>query len=233
MPRYENRSPVPSFLRGPGAFRSLPFGLFILLMASEPVLAGILPAGFDHRWLYGVRSALVLVLLLFLWYRFEELRTATKASPMEWGLGAGVGVLIFVLWIFLDFPPLAFEAKEGFDPTVDGRISLGLAATRLAGAALVVPVMEELFWRSFILRYLASTNFLKVDPRTVGWMPFLVSSAVFASEHRLWFAGFLAGLAYAWLYRRSGNLWIPILAHAVTNALLGAWVLRTASWWFW
>ena len=58
-------------------------------------------------------------------------------------------------------------------------------------------------------------------------------SVLFATEHRLWFAGLLAGLAYGWLYKRSGNLWVPIVAHALTNALLAAYVLATGSWSFW
>jgi membrane protease YdiL (CAAX protease family) len=42
-----------------------------------------------------------------------------------------------------------------------------------------------------------------------------------------------AGLAYGGLYMRSGTLWSPILAHAVTNLMLGVWVVATASWSFW
>lgn len=222
-----------SLLRHPGVHRSIPFGVFILLMASEPFLETLLPAAIDPRWLYGIRSVLVLGLLLLLWRHYTELIEPNNVPAADWLLGIGVGVAVFVLWIYLDIQPIAFAAKDGFDPTVQGRISVGMAVQRLAGAALVVPVMEELFWRSFILRFLQHPTFLKVDPRKVGWVPILVSSAVFASEHRLWFAGLLAGLAYAWLYRRSGNLWVPILSHAVTNAVLGAYVLATASWWFW
>ena len=103
----------------------------------------------------------------------------------------------------------------------------------LAGAALVVPIMEELFWRSFIMRWLQRATFLSVDPSSVGWKALLISSALFASEHRLWFAGLLAGLAYGWLYKRSGNLWVPTVSHAVTNALLGIYVLATGMWMYW
>jgi len=61
----------------------------------------------------------------------------------------------------------------------------------------------------------------------------LVSSLIFGFEHTLWFAGILAGLAYAWLYRASGSFWPAIVAHAVTNGMLGVWVLHTVSWQFW
>ena len=93
--------------------------------------------------------------------------------------------------------------------------------------------MEELFWRSFIMRWLAKPRFLGVDPKAIGWMPLLVSSTLFATEHHRWLAGLLAGFAYGWLYVRTGTLWVPVIAHAVTNALLGVWVLQTGPWTFW
>ena len=52
-------------------------------------------------------------------------------------------------------------------------------------------------------------------------------------EHGLWFAGIVAGLAYALLYRRSGNLWAAIIAHSITNLLLGCWVVYSGNWQFW
>ena len=171
--------------------------------------------------------------LVVLWSQYTEFREGPSATTTDWALGFGVGVVVFFLWINLDFKPLSLAPGEGFDPRVDGRIDLGLAAVRLAGAALVVPIMEELFWRSFIMRWLQHAKFLSVGPGSVGWKALLISSALFASEHRLWFAGLLAGLAYGWLYKRSGNLWVPTVSHAVTNALLGIYVLATGMWVFW
>jgi CAAX prenyl protease-like protein len=108
-----------------------------------------------------------------------------------------------------------------------------MAALRLAGLALVVPVMEELFWRSFILRWIENHDFLSVSPRSVGARAFLIVTVLFALEHDHWFAGAVAGMAYNWLYMRSGNLWVAIASHAVTNACLGVWVLYTEQWQFW
>jgi hypothetical protein len=104
---------------------------------------------------------------------------------------------------------------------------------RLAGAALVVPLMEELFWRSFLLRWVQSQQFLDLAPVQIGLRAILISSVLFGLEHNLWLAGIVAGLAYAWLYRASGNLWPPIIAHAITNLILGVWVLSTGNWQFW
>ena len=108
-----------------------------------------------------------------------------------------------------------------------------LALLRLAGLALVVPVMEELFWRSFLLRWLERRDYLVVAPRSVGARALLITSAVFALEHTRWLAGGIAGLAYRALYMRSGNLWVPIVAHTITNGALVVWVLHTQNWYYW
>lgn len=209
-----------------------PFALFIVLMALEPILADRVEPFLDPRWLYAVRSGLTALLLLALWSRYTELRE--RRSPRAgWALGVAVGVAVFLLWIALDLPLLTFGDPDPFDPRVDGRIHWGLALTRVAGAALVVPVMEELFWRSFLMRWLERPAFRAVDARTVGWKPLVISAGIFALEHRLWFAGLLAGLLYGELYRRTGDLRVVIAAHAVTNAALGVYVLATGRYAFW
>ena len=217
----------------PGLTRSLPFGLYMGAMVLDPILQPLLPTGFDERWLYGVKVGLVLVALAALWRHYAELRDISSVRRSEWALALGIGAAVFVLWVNLDFQPLAFAGGGGFDPRTGNGVELGLVSVRLAGAILIVPVMEELFWRSFIFRWLQHSSFISVDPTALGLRALIISSALFASEHRLWFAGLLAGLAYGWLYKRSGKLWVPILAHAVTNGLLGAYVLATGSWTFW
>ena len=114
-----------------------------------------------------------------------------------------------------------------------GHIDWPLVAVRWIGAALLVPVMEELFWRSFLMRWIASPRWEGVDPRAVGLRAIVLSTFVFTLAHTLWLAAVLAGLAYAWLYVRTGKLWLPVLAHAVTNGLLGIWVVMTGRWEFW
>jgi CAAX prenyl protease-like protein len=214
--------------------RALPFLVFIALIGLDPWLAqGATAVGLDPRWLYGVRVILVGLLLAWFWRGYLELDSAGSVGARDWLLALVVGIAVFALWIHLDVPILSFGQAGGFDPRTEGQIDWRLALVRLAGAALLVPVMEELFWRSLVMRWIESPAFLKVDPRRVGWKALAISSALFALEHHLWFAGLLAGLAYGWLYVRTGNLWVPVLAHAVTNLLLGLWILYTGSWRFW
>lgn len=216
--------------------RALPFALFIGLMALGPVVEPLVGSWLDPRWLYGVRSALTMVALVWFWHRYVEFREGPRFKVGPALAAVVVGLAVFVLWIFLDFPPLVLGGGDegaGYDPTVDGRIHAGYAATRLLGSALVVPVMEEIFWRSWIMRWIHRADFLSVNPRTIGVKALVLSSVVFALEHNLWFAGLLAGLAYGELYRRTGDIRLAVLAHAVTNGVLGVWVLATGNWHFW
>lgn len=217
----------------PALPRILPFAVFIVLLGVEPFVATMLEGNLDPRWLYAFRSVVTALLLLVLWRNYTELKDAPRVSARIWVLGVAIGLFVFAFWIVLDIPPLILGEGDGYDPSVDGAIHLGLAATRLLGSALVVPLMEELFWRSFLMRWLQRPRFLDVDPAEVGWKALLISSAIFAVEHRLWFAGLLAGLIYGELYRRSRNVWVVIVAHAVTNGALGVYVLVRGAWGFW
>ncbi len=213
--------------------RSLPFGLYIALLALEGLLPGWAP-GFDVRWLYPVKAGLVALALAVLWRHYAELRSfGLPFKHLLLALAVGVGVL--VLWVNLDAAwMLVGEMGKGYDPTdTSGNIDWLLVAFRIAGAALVVPVMEELFWRSFLQRWVQQSDFLALDPARIGFKALLIASALFAVEHVQWLAGLVAGLAYGWLYIRTRNLWAPIAAHAVTNGGLGAYVVATGHWGFW
>ena len=108
-----------------------------------------------------------------------------------------------------------------------------LSTLALVGAALLVPVMEELFWRSFLMRWVERAQFETVDPQRVGLKAVVLSTFVFMLAHTLWLAAIIAGLAYAWVYIRTGKLWVAVMAHAVTNGVLGIWVVMTGNWQFW
>jgi len=199
-------------------------------MIVEPWLAAMVEGFMDPRWLYGVRSlaALAAVAVFARGYDWGD-----RAELGWYAVAVTGGVGVFGLWILLDLPYLTVGEADPWDPMVAGSISVPLVAMRLLGSALVVPVVEELFWRSFLMRWLHHPRFVDVPPGKVSHRALVISSLVFATEHRLWFAGLLAGLVYGEIYRRSGDLRVVILAHAVTNAALGVWVLGTGAWGFW
>lgn len=227
-----------SWLRSDAFLRILPFAIFMVFVAASSYLpppVPVAPGEFDTRWVYGARAILVGVVLLLLWPRFVELRSGPPLRLADWALALSSGIAVLIVWVLLDTGWVTLTLAPGFDPRSFGSeaIDWPITVLRLLGLAVVVPVIEELFWRSFIMRWLEKPAFLQVDPATVGMRALLISSVLFALEHSQWLAGFIAGVVYGWIYMRTGKLWVPIIAHAVTNGLLGAYILYTQDWRFW
>ena len=215
--------------------RLLPFVAFMAVLALRGMAPDDGSWGFDARWLYGLNLVVVGGMLLAWRREYGELAWQNRPTLAEAAGAVAVGLVVLVLWIRLDAPWMQIgEPTAGFVPVdAQGRLEAPLIALRLLGAALLVPVMEELFWRSFLMRWLQAPVFEGVDPRQVGVKALVLSTFVFMLAHPLWLAAIIAGLAYALLYRRSGKLWTAVIAHAVTNGALGLWVVQTGQWQFW
>lgn len=222
--------------------RGLPFACYIALLVIASLLPALQPASelasglpVDLLWLYTVQIILVLGTLVIFCRDYLELWVASPVRIADWGLSLLLGILVFVLWINLDGSWATLgKARPGMIPTNDsGGIVWPLVVVRIFGAAAVVPVMEELFWRSFVQRWIDEKDFLALAPAAGNLRALLLTSVVFGFEHSQWLAGIFAGLAYGWLYRRCGNLWPPIVAHSLTNLMLGVWVVHTGQWHFW
>lgn len=243
----DKQAAVQAALRPPSAeapvfnraawLRILPFAAYMLFIVIADLLERLGVAPGPLRWLYPVKVGVVALLLALFWRHYHELGRHAGRSPrltvpaLLAALAAGVGVL--VLWVSLNAGWMIVGSAPGFDPRDAGRIDWLLVAIRIAGAALVVPVMEELFWRSFLMRWIVNPDFETVEPSQLGLKSFVITVLLFGFEHNLWLAGIVAGAAYSLLYMRHRNLWSPILAHAVTNGLLGVWVVMTGNWSYW
>lgn len=229
-PYHRTAGPLGS---APALARIVPFALYLSFILIADVLARLGYSAGQLRWLYAAKISAVLIALLLYRRHYSELAWRGLSAAGA-AVAVAVGLLVFALWIRLDAGWMQFGSSAGFDPRgADGAINWGLVALRIAGAALVVPVMEELFWRSFLLRWLQTPGFLTVEPARVGLRALAIGAVLFGLEHNLWLAGIVAGLAYSLLYMRSGNLWTAILAHGVTNGVLGGWIVVTGNWHYW
>lgn len=237
--QHSNTALTGSFLGralSPAALRITPFAVFIGLLAIQPALAPHVQAwGFDPRWLYAIRILIVAGLLAMWWRHYTELHSFAGVSGARVAACVAAGVVAFVLWINLDFEWARLGSSGGFDPTLDGGSALAwqFLIFRLLGLAVLVPIMEELFWRSFLLRWLERHDFWQQDPARVGVRAVLICAVMFALEHHLWLAGFIAGVIYALVYRFGRNLWLAVVSHATTNATLGWWIVTTRQWQLW
>jgi CAAX prenyl protease-like protein len=216
--------------------RAAPFGVFMAFLFLRQTAPVDDSWGFDTRWLYGLQVLLVGGLLLAWWRDYGEFNKQSLPSARETLLAVAVGAAVFGLWIQLDAPwmTLSVDATPAFvGRGADGQLQWPLIAVRTLGAAVLVPVMEELFWRSFLMRWVQDPVFEGVQPAAVGLRAVVISTFLFVLAHTLWLAAIVAGLAYALLYTRSGKLWLPVIAHGVTNGALAAWVVATGNWQFW
>jgi CAAX prenyl protease-like protein len=112
--------------------------------------------------------------------------------------------------------------------------NVGFMVLRTVSSAMLVPILEELFWRGWMMRWLINTDFLSVPLGKYVPSAFWIVAVLFASEHGpYWEVGLLAGTAYNWWLIRTRNLADCIVAHGVTNAVLAGYVLVTGQWQYW
>ncbi|MEY4764766.1 MAG: hypothetical protein RI907_1439 [Pseudomonadota bacterium] len=228
---------MKDLLTPPVLARVGPFALFMVLLA----LRGALPeqGSFDPRWVYGVSTAAVGYCLWHFRGQYGELRRfAEVGAPPRWLallLAVVAGVVLFDLWVRLTLPWMMLgEAAASFRPVnAQGELIWPLVVVRWLGAAVVVPIMEELFWRGFLMRWIDDPDFERVLPQDATPKAVLLSSLAFMLAHTQWLAALLAGLLFAWVYRYTRSLWASVLCHAVTNGVLGAWVVFSGNWQFW
>jgi len=150
---------------------------------------------------------------------------------------AVIGLVVFAVWVGVEetlrYPHLG--VRVAFDPTplkASGWWTPFLV-TRLFGLIVMVPIMEEIFWRSFVLRYLTQSDFRQLPMGTFSASSLGIMVAASALAHPEWLVAALASLAYAFWLRRTRSLFGAIVAHATTNAALGAYVLTTGAWQYW
>ena len=215
--------------------RITPFAIFMALLIARSQAPADGAWGFEPQWLYGLSVVIAGAVIAVCWREYGELARQTLPAAREGLLAIAAGMVVFALWISLDAPWMTIGAPSApFKPLdADGAIDGRQVAMRFVGAALLVPLMEELFWRSLLMRWLEQPIFQGVDPRRVGVRAIVLSTFVFTLAHTLWLAAAIAGLVYALLYVKTGKLWMAVIAHAVTNAALGVWVVTTANWQFW
>jgi CAAX prenyl protease-like protein len=197
--------------------------------------------GSQGHWLfpvsYVVKTLLTGALLLLFWRRYTTVRWT------HLGLGFLVGVVGLVQWVGMEkfllhvWPHYPRLGADIFDPTVQIQAALPrylFLAVRLLGPVLVVPVMEELFWRDFLWRSIEAPNdFKMVEVGTWDRNAVVLVTLLFASVHIQWMTAIVWGLMIVWLLLRTKSLGACIVAHATTNLLLGVYVLASKDWMFW
>ena len=207
-----------------------------------------------YPMLYGIKT---LAILAVLWWG----RAYYPAWSMK-GIGAGLvfGLLGGIAWIVLstwsieknilpgvlaslgewfNMPGLGDWIKPGNRVGYDAFSQLSPVAAwtftvvRLIGLVIAVPIMEELFWRGFLNRFLIDERWQDVAWGRVTTMSFAVVTVAFVAVHAEWTAALVWGVGINLVYWWTRNLWACIVAHAASNAVLGYYILVYEQWQLW
>ena len=194
------------------------------------------------RWVPGkvhiIYATKIIMVGSLLWLFRKNYRSDFSDNPpvYDWLISFFFGIVCLIIWILPEDHLPMLEKPTGLNPYSLG-LSYAQAKTliviRLLGAAVIVPVMEELFWRSFLLRYLISPEFKKVRAGTFSWFSFIAVAVLFGLEHHRFVVGIIIGILFNLLMIWRKKLACCVFAHAVTNLGLAIYVLTTGSWAFW
>ena len=210
-----------------------PFALFMGVLAAAPVLG--LPQPWDSLLRLGVP------LLGLAWGAWPILRSLRIAHPVADGM---IGLGVCALWVAPDLLIPGWRAHPIFQNALTGTLTASLAPAdfadpfvvtlRVVRAVVLVPVVEELFWRGWLPRWIADPAWQGVTFGHYTRLAFYGTALLFAAEHGpYWEVGLLCGLLYNVWMRHTRSLGDLILVHAVSNAALSVVVLRTGRYAFW
>jgi len=210
----------------------VPFAVFMALLGLNTVLP--MPALTDQL----VRIAVMAAVLYFV------ARPALDFHLTQWAGSLLIGVAIFALWIAPDLLFPSYRHSFLFDNALlgsarssmpeDVRHDIPVLLLRSLRAVIIVPIVEELFWRGWLMRWMIAPDFRSVRLGTYSALSFWTVALLFASEHgSYWDVGLMAGIIFNWWMIRTKSLGDLILAHAVANACLCAYVVAAGKWEYW
>jgi len=200
-------------------------GKYTLMIAARVALMAIALGIF---WKYYLRSFP---------FRFDH-----------WGILTGL--VGGVLWIglchlkmeaalinMIGLPVELLGARDGINPfevyPESGQRWLFLSF-RFALLVITVPIAEELFLRGFFMRMLEVQNWTKLPLKEIGTSGLVAGTVYGMATHPSEFIAAAAWFSLVTLLMvKTGKFWNCVVAHAVTNLMLGIYVLTTGTWDLW
>jgi hypothetical protein len=210
----------------------VPFAVFVALIPIANAL------GLPTRLALVVRLVLPALALALYWRRLPKIRVERPFGSVLLGLA------VFVVWVAPDLLVFGWRSHWIFQNPVLGRLVVSMPPEslrdpvdlilRVLRATTVVALVEEIFWRGWLMRWLIHDDFQSVPIGAYQLKAFLLTAIFFAVEHGpYWDVGLAAGLIYNWWAVRSKSLGDLILAHGVTNGALSVFVILTRRWEYW
>ena len=210
----------------------LPFAVFLAFVAIQKYFP--IPPIFE----YAARDLLLAMVLFAFSRQVIELHSFHRLETVI------LGIAVFLVWVGPDLIFPTYRQHWLFQNALLGQLTNSIPESaisnplvlwpRIVQAVVIVPILEELFWRAWLMRWLISPQFEKVPLGAYQAGAFWITAVLFASEHGpYWDVGLVAGVAYNWWMVRTRSLGDCILVHAVTNACLCGYVVATRHWEYW
>jgi CAAX prenyl protease-like protein len=208
-----------------------PFAVFALWLLANKALPVTYPA--KELLLYAILIAAIL--------GFSRRVLPTRAP--HWPASIALGIAVCALWVAPDALIPGWRDHWIFQNSVTGKVTTSIPTNELTPlmlvlrtmrAALLIPVIEELFWRGWLPRWLQDTRFERIPLGRYTRFAFWATAALFAAEHGpFWEVGLACGIVYNWWMSRTKSLGDLMIAHGVTNLALSLYVIATGRWGFW
>jgi uncharacterized protein len=210
-----------------------PFAVFMIWLAVGSSL------GLPQPWESIARVAVLAAVLLTI---SRDLVCSLRIRhPL---MSIGLGLAVCAMWVLPDQLVPGWRDHWLFTNSITGKVTTSIPVDDLANplvmvlrvvrAALLVPILEELFWRGWLPRWLVNPDFEQVPLGTYNTVGFVATALLFASEHGpFWEVGLACGLIYNWYMWKTTSLGDLVLVHAVTNAALAGFVLVTKQYAYW
>lgn len=222
------RSPLAAYV---APFAVFMVGLMLVSVAKDSNADSIWLRSPEY-WIYPLQTLVCAAVLIFYWRQYDF---GNRRGTM---LALAAGCVVLAAWIS---PQTIFGAGarlNGFDPSAFGERSSLYWMTviaRFARLVVIVPLVEEIFWRGFLMRYLIREDFTSLPVGAFQWKSFAAVAVCFMLVHGMadWPAALFCGVIYNFVAVRTGSLGACVLAHAVTNLGLGFYIMTTRQWGFW
>ena len=216
---------------------TLPFVIFMAGLAAVSVARtlGITTFGGvsvdPMYWIYPIQTAVCAASLFYFWESYDLSGTTVRKLLT----GVAVGLIVFGLWVSPQEILHWSERTQGFDPGVLPDFTPSMLVGRFMRLVIVVPLVEEIFWRGFLLRYLVREDFTSLPFGACNRFSFWAVVVAFTMVHSRedWPAAFLTGILFNLIAVRTKSLGACIAAHAAANLALGLYICDTRQWGFW
>jgi len=179
--------------------------------------------GFDY--FYPIKVIFSLAIVFYFWKLYQIKVSDSKLISIL------AGVVVAILWVVIvpTDEEININTIESFS-SMSIWLQIGWGFIRLVGFLILIPILEELVFRGYLLSRLSGQNINNNGKLDFNLFALILSSVLFGLLHDAWLAGTVAGFAFAFVRYQSESIINSITAHSVANLLVFCVAAYTGNW---